>query len=536
MKNFQLFAFFLFLTICAASCAQIVPPTGGDRDEIPPVLDTLESTVNFQTNFIKKPLKFQFDEWVQLKDVFSQVVTSPPLRYPLDIYLRKKSVRVEFDEREELKENATYVINFGESIRDITESNPTELRYVFSTGEFIDSLSVGGKVLDAFTAEPIADILVLLYDNLSDTVVRTERPFYFSKTDKTGKFKIENLRSDTFKVFVLQDANLDYLYNSEAETIGFLDSFLIVNDSIQPQNIALSAFLPTTALSLQDDIQEKYGLLRLAFNRKPDDAKVNYIDFGQKVVQEIKGDSLLVWYDDPSDGNWEIYVGENEIIDTIEIGEFPRAKFIETDTFFLENKKFGKQKVNPKKQAKLIFNHPVDSIDATKISFTEDTLKTKVKGKFTIDTKEKRTINLTFNWKENLPYDLIILPGAVTDLYGFVNKDTINIAYQTTDNKDFGNINLTVDSLDAEINYVFELMLQEDVIETLKSSKTTVFQHDFVALPPGNYRLRIIEDNDGNGKWSPGNYDLKTQSERIFEKKIEEVRANWDVDAILKIE
>lgn len=537
MKKYFSEIYFFLILIFATSCAQIVSPTGGPKDEDPPVLDTLNSTPNFQTNFTKQELEFQFDEWVQLKDVFNQVVTSPPLRYgPPEVYLRKRSVRLKFDEREELKENATYLINFGDAIRDLSENNPTELRFVFSTGDFIDSLSIGGKVLDSFSGEPVEDIIVMLYDNLSDTVVRTERPFYFTKTDKTGKFTIENLRADTFKVFALMDTNLDYLYNSEAEQIGFLDSLLIVNDSLQPKKIQISAFLPTPRLNLQDDVQDKYGLLRMEFSQSAKDAKIDYIDFGQKVYQEVKEDSLLFWYDDPSGGLWEFYLDNGDRLDTIEIGGFPKEAFMQSDTFFLENKKFGVQKVNPTKQAKLTFNHPVDSIDIEKILFTEDTLKTEVKGFFTIDAQEKRTVNLTYKWKETIPYDLTILPEAFTDLYGFKNKDTIQIKYETTDLKEFGNINLTVDSLDASLNYVFELMLKDDVIETLKNSGEPKFQHNFIALPPGNYILRIVEDTDGNGKWSPGNYDLKTQSERVFEKNIEEVRANWDVDAVLEIE
>ena len=289
MKKYFSEIYFFLILIFATSCAQIVSPTGGPKDEDPPVLDTLNSTPNFQTNFTKQELEFQFDEWVQLKDVFNQVVTSPPLRYgPPEVYLRKKSVRLKFDEREELKENATYLINFGDAIRDLSENNPTELRFVFSTGDFIDSLSIGGKVLDSFSGEPVEDIIVMLYDNLSDTVVRTERPFYFTKTDKTGKFTIENLRADTFKVFALMDTNLDYLYNSEAEQIGFLDSLLIVNDSLQPKKIQISAFLPTPRLNLQDDVQDKYGLLRMEFSQSAKDAKIDYIDFGQKVYQEVK--------------------------------------------------------------------------------------------------------------------------------------------------------------------------------------------------------------------------------------------------------
>lgn len=533
MKYFLPFLFPVFLY----GCAQIVQPTGGDRDEDPPVLDTLRSTPNFQTNFKKQELEFWFDEYVQLKDVFSQVVTSPPLRYdPPDLYIRKKSVRLEFDEREELKENATYVINFGEAVRDITENNPTELRFVFSTGDFIDSLSVGGKVKDSFTGDPVEDILVMLYDNLADSVVYTERPFYFSRTDEKGNFKIQNLRADTFKIFVLKDSNLDYLYNADTEQIGFTDSLLIVSDSLQPQDLQLSAFTADPKARLLEDNQEGYGVVRLLFDRPPTEAKIDYLDFGQTVVKEVKGDSLLLWYDDPAGGTWNFYVGEGEYIDTLTVEAFSKSEYLKTDTFFMENKKFGTQKLNPTKPIKLIFNHPVDSIVTDSILFTTDTLRTPVKNNIIVDSIEKRTLNLTFKPKSGTTYDLTLLPGAVYDIYGASNRDTVEVSYETADLKEFGNINLTVDSLDASINYVFELLLKDQVIKSLKAGGTEQFTYNFVALPPGSYRLRIIEDTDGNGRWSPGNYEEKRQSERVFEKSIEALRANWDVEAEISIE
>lgn len=527
---------FLFGILTLSSCAQIVQPTGGDRDEEPPVLDTLASTPNFQTNFEKKELVFEYNEWLQLKDVFNQVVISPPLRYQPEVITKKKSVRFRFDEREELKENATYVINFGDAVQDFTEGNPTELRYVFSTGDFIDSLSVGGRVVDAFTGEAVPEVLVMLYDNLADSVVRTERPFYFSKTDEQGNFSIKNLRADTFKLFALEDSGLDYLYTKDGERIGFSDSLIVVADSLQPKNLTLSFFAATPELSLQDDIQDKYGVVRLSFNREPYDVEINYPDFGQKVIQEVKEDSLLLWYDDPSGGDWEIYVGAGDYVDTIAVAGFSKPEFLEKDTFFLENKKFGIQKVNPKKTARLTFNHPLDSIDFEKISFTEDTLKTVLSPDFSLDPEVQRTLVLTYKWKEDMSYELVFLPGALRDLYGLSNTDTISIDYKTTELKEFGNIFLTVDSLQAEKNYVFELMLKDEVIETLTASGQDTYKHDFFALPPGNYSLRITEDTDGNERWSPGDYDLKIQSERVFEKTIEELRANWEVEAIIAIE
>ena len=530
---------FLLLSalLLVGGCAQIVNPAGGPRDTEPPVLDTLRSTPNFQTNFTKQELEFWFDEFVQLKDVFNQVVTSPPLRYdPPEIFIRNKSVRVRFDEREELKKNATYVINFGEAVRDISENNPTELRFVFSTGAFIDSLSVGGKVADAFTGEAAEEVLVMLYDNLADTVVRTERPFYFTKTDETGRFKIENVRADTFKVFALRDSNLDYLYNSEAEAVGFSDSLVIVTADRQPRNLTLSLSQAAPKAIFQEAIQDKYGLLRLAFSAPPTDMQLDYFDFGQKVRKEVKQDSLLVWYDDPSGGSWDIYLAEGTRQDTVGVQPFSKAQFLEKDTFFLENKKFGRQPLNPQKPAKLIFNHPPDSIAADRVILTKDTLKTPVVVTLSLDTNEVRTVNVNFKRQENQLYDLILLPGAVFDLYGLANEDTIRVGYKAASLKEFGNINLTVDSLDTTINYVFELLLEDQIIDTQKASDVTQFSHIYAALPPAAYRLRIIEDTDGNGKWSPADYDAGIQAERVFEKKLEALRANWEVDAVITVE
>jgi len=103
-----------------------------------------------------------------------------------------------------LRENATYTINFGEAVQDLTEGNAVpDMRFVFSTGDQIDSLELSGTVMDALTRAPAKDVYVMLYENTADTVVRTERPFYFGKTNDQGTYKIQNLRAGTFKIFAL---------------------------------------------------------------------------------------------------------------------------------------------------------------------------------------------------------------------------------------------------------------------------------------------------------------------------------------------
>lgn len=215
--------FAIVLTVLLASCASVTPIPGGPEDTDPPEIVSTKSTPNLQRRFEKQPIRLTFNEWVEVKDIGTQVIVSPPLEFSPDIDLKGKSVYFQFNEEERLRPDATYTINFGESVRDYTEGNPTpNLRFVFSTGDNLDSLSVSGKVEDAFTGEPIPGAMVLLYDQLADTIIRAERPFYFARTNEAGQFRIENVKGGQFRAFALIDNNFNYLYDlpGESPTLG----------------------------------------------------------------------------------------------------------------------------------------------------------------------------------------------------------------------------------------------------------------------------------------------------------------------------
>ena len=112
---------------------------------------------------------------------------------------------------------------------------------MFSTGDYIDSLSIKGQVKDAFTDEPIPEMIVMLYIDDRDSIPFLQRPFYFAQSDENGNFSINNLRADTFKIVVIEDLNLSYTYNPESERIGFLETPYILTDS-SSQEIELQLF------------------------------------------------------------------------------------------------------------------------------------------------------------------------------------------------------------------------------------------------------------------------------------------------------
>jgi len=121
---------FLLIGIFGLGCAQQGQLSGGEKDETPPQMDLANSTPNLQTNFEKQDLKFVFDEWLKLNDVYNQVVISPPLQKGqsgYEVSLKGKTVLFKFDDEEILRKNATYTINFGEAVQDLTERNPVNV-------------------------------------------------------------------------------------------------------------------------------------------------------------------------------------------------------------------------------------------------------------------------------------------------------------------------------------------------------------------------------------------------------------------------
>jgi hypothetical protein len=143
--------FFVFFCIFLLGCAVQGTLEGGAIDKQAPRIDSLKSSPNFVTKFEKKPIKLTFDEWITLENPQNQVIVSPPLVEKIDLKLNGKTVEFNFGKDEVLRPNATYTINFGESIKDLTAGNKAEIRYVFSTGDAIDSLKIKAQIINSFT-------------------------------------------------------------------------------------------------------------------------------------------------------------------------------------------------------------------------------------------------------------------------------------------------------------------------------------------------------------------------------------------------
>ena len=534
MRNPTIFV--LLLSLIAAACATPTPPLGGPRDTSPPQLDTLRSTANEQVNFVLQPIELAFDEWIQLEDASNQILISPPLEFRPKVRIKKRSVIFEFDPREQLRANVTYAINFGTSVKDLTEKNVAEnLRFVFSTGPKLDSLSIRGSIRDAVTGEPVEKALFMLYDNFADSVVRRERPLYFAKTDKEGRFEIRNIREGAFKGFALFEVNGNYRFDVPNEKIGFPDSAIAVSAE-KGTDLSLVLFEESPGLRRTSIDTAFSGLVKVVFNQQPLRVRTRQSPPLVEVWQAIDRDTLFIWTNTSNAGESLILQRDNDYTDTLLLQAVNPAKSLPPLTIYPRPGERG-QRQNPFEDFVLESSVPLGKVDTAGIVLQVDTLLERIFPSVFVDSVDSRRLRFQVAWRENIPYRLEVRPGAFEDIYGRSTDTAIVYSITPIPVKSFGNITLNVKGLDNTYAYVLELVVNSAVaFSRLLPAGETTRKVEFRGISPQGYSLRLVEDRNGNGQWDSGNYEQKAQPERIYLFKLEPMRANWDLEAEVVIE
>lgn len=235
LSAFSALALIFSTVINGPGCANIVPPQGGPRDTIPPVL--LKSNPGDSArNFTGNKIVFYFDEFVDVQDVQNNLLVSPiaKINPVVDYKLREITVKL----KDSLEANTTYTLDFGKAVKDITEGNiMKDFRYTFSTGAYIDSLELEGSVVMAETAKPDSTMIVMLHTNKDDSAVVKEKPRYIARLDGKGKFHFKNLPAKTFYIYALKDEGGMRRYTNEKQAFAFADQPVVLQGKNEPVNL-----------------------------------------------------------------------------------------------------------------------------------------------------------------------------------------------------------------------------------------------------------------------------------------------------------
>jgi len=570
----------LYLSILILfGCAQQVAPTGGPKDETPPKILS-EIPKNLSTDFQSNQIVISFDEFIELKSPAEQVVISPPMLKSPSYQLKQKSLVVKFEQA--LSPNTTYTINFGEAIRDNNEGNVlANYTYVFSTGAHLDSMQVKGKLVDAITGEPEKDALVMLYKNDIDWLPLDTIPDFFTRSLEDGSFLIKHVGNQPYKIFALKDENANYRFDVREEKIGFIDSLILpyaplmavvpdttVSDSTAVDSIAsggkgslkqmvgtpipnytIQLFVETdTTQFLKKSYCEHFGKLVFVYNRPVKNLQIDMKGGYYKKEWMLKdynsiGDTITIWTTDqvPDTLRLLLDVGKADK-DTVEIIMKERTDELEVSRSssgkagikkmkekFALTAKFNPQKGrSPKPQTplSLIWNHPATGMDLSRIKLYEDS----VRVNYDINSADPalRKFDITYAWKKDKHYRLLVLDSAFSDLYQLWN-DTLETSFVGIDKEAFGELSLNITEA-PKTQVVVELLNTANVVLERRpvNNKGNVL---FSRLDPGKYHVQVVRDLNGNGFWDSGLYSQKRQPEPIkIIQKDTEVRANWNME------
>lgn len=536
MKHSRFVFFFIIVLLCLFSgCAKRGYITGGPIDSLPPVV--LKSNPdNYSIHFDAKEIQIYFDEYVKLENVNQNLIISPPLNQTPEILpmgFASKMITVKIHDT--LKTNTTYNFNFGQSIVDNNEGNPLgDFSYVFSTGDYIDSLKISGSIQDAYSKNTEKNVKIMLYpaENFNDSTVYKEKPLYVGNTLEKTTFELNNLKEGDYRIVALQDKNNNYLFDPKTDKIGFVEETvylpqeeeLLYQLSLFREEKAMNAYRPTM-------ISQNKWLV--PFEGNPKDVDLQVIADGNPIdtyIQKVKNaDSLhvftpLVAYDSLQFN----FNGKEDY--SKEFTVKPR-KLNAIDSLAVNISKTGT--IGFRDSIQLTVTTPLVQIDSTK---------------FILINKDSASVPVTLNYDslyfnlhvdfakaENENYQLEILPGAMRDIYDKTN-DSLLYKFKTTAHADYGNLTLNIVNPEQRFPLIVQLLDdKENILYVNYLSEGS--QTNFALLPPKMYFVRVIIDENENGKWDTGDYLLKKQPEEVFyETEPIDVRANWEINETFTLE
>ena len=570
----------ILIALVWGGCANRIPPTGGPKDETPPIL-IASIPKDGNTNVKTSELTLLFDELVVAKNIKKELLITPRIEFDYEYKVKKNAIILTLEEH--LDSATTYTFNFRNSIVDITESNPAEnLVLAFSTGAILDTLQLKGNINDLLTEKPIDKLIVGLYKSDDTLNLFNSPPYYLAQTDKNGNYLFRNLKPEEYTLNAFADANNNLICETDREAYAFTNSTVKIDSNIVADTLKLQSLNIDT---LQLKRTRNSGQYFVAVANK----------YLTHLELKTTNDSTL-WYSLDKDQK------EIKIYNTFSLKDSLMVQLSMTDslntnaidTFYLKFPESTRNYDEYKMDLKELEVYPESKRISFKVSTTkpsriiyEDSIRIKVDtlGPIQFDS----TWNISIN-KNHTEFEFInYLPKSYLDSISTASSEEDNSRGKTIDRNDLGNkpnrgateksttksastLNYqlevpfaTFQSIEADSSKHKELKLSPNYNKDfgiLMGVITTEYSNYFIQLlttdfklvqeitpttkykirhiKPGEYLVRIMIDTNNNGKWDPGNILLNQLPEPVLIYKNETgnskttIRANWEITLDLK--
>lgn len=529
------------LALVLLGCASITMPTGGPRDKTSPELVSSTPSAN-QLNFTGKFIELTFSEAIKLKDPKEEILIVPTAGKNVVYSVKKDKLIIE----PELpwQTNTTYNINFREGVQDLTEGNPAEDLYLaFSTGSTIDSLSISGKIKDTFSEKIPTKITIALYQKDTFDIYK-HTPTYFTKSDKEGLFTVTNLKPGEYYIYAFDDKNKNLKVDSKTEKFGFLSKTIALHDDVDSLEIPLT-LIDSRPLAISN-IRHTDKTTRIRFNKSLDELTINNLSSKESIYSYGTDQSELIFYNSfpTNDSIMVKLVAKDSLdqkIDTTFFLKHTELKSVQ-ETFKTKEISFDYDITSKQITYVLSYNKPIKEITADSIRIKYDSLISVPipPGNFLIDTlhntltiKAKVDDIMKDDKKNNKTPELILGKGSFIS----IDQDsTKRIARPITilKEEDLGIVSVNVNTITKD--YIVQIITLDGKVAR---SVSNIKDYTFKNLEPLEYKIRIIIDENKNGKWDAGSFYEHREAEKIIIIKSDEgkysfpLRANWELGPLL---
>ena len=552
MKSFFTTILFFIAFLTLYGCAKQGMPTGGPKDTEPPRILSA-SPANGTLNFNDNEFYVAFDEYVVLKDVENNIIVSPPFKNKPEYRTKGKGVQVRL--KDSLLENTTYLFQFKNAIADFNEGNLLpSFDYVFSTGNYIDSMTIGGRVVDALTHGPLEDAISVWLMSLSDgerfmttwgdSTASAPTIAYTTRCDKDGTFRFNHIRPDTYNIFAIKDENKNQQLDP-GEGVAFLQ------EHVEAKNIKDSVVVGNSLHSVADiDTVQLY-----LFSPKNDKQRItgsNFIAAGKIRITSmlpmtnptiLSGDEETTWNLNDNRDTLTIWTFRQKC-DSIQLIVSDSSGIQDTMRLRWRPKKVGLNQL-PQNNSRLNYSK-LPFFDTLAILFSTP-LAAMQSGDSIVSIMRLKDSSVTICsallyydlLKAAIPYSFIqgekyavyISKGKLKDIYN-QDIDSLKAVVEVTRAEDYGNLKMQLVDSSKSVNSPLTVQLLDEKGKVLSERAAAVNDYvEFKNLKPAKYKIRAIVDNNGNGKWDTGDFAQQQQPEQVlyFHKTLD-IRANWDFD------
>ncbi len=445
------------ITYMQSGCARIVPPSGGPKDTLPPVLVKAvpkDSLLNMPLTNVK--ILLTFDEYVQLDNATSNLIINPTLKkIPIvENVLKTVSVKI----KDTLEPNTTYSLNFGNGIKDVNEGNILRnFTYVFSTGKYIDSGTIGGRVTLAKDNKIDSTLLIVLHRHTDDSAVAKETPRYTTRVDRKGRFLFRNIATGTYAIYALKDAG-DKKYHDKSDNFAFYDNPVTV----------------TSKFSVRDSIfLFAYAELSTKPNTTANGTNKNN-NTSQKKPSKKEKEKLHV--------STDLQNGKQDLLSPLI----------------------------------LTYDQPIKTLDTPQLRLT-DTNFNDIQYKLVAADTTMKKFKLYYGWKEDSVFKLIIGKTFATDTNGVTLGASDTLRFGTKRESEYGSLRLRFKNVDFAQHPVLQFIQNDKVVDSVHIDPGEWYRELY---HPGEYELRILYDANQNGTWDPGSFfGIHKQPERVMSPK-----------------